>query len=130
MRISHLAFDVSDMEKALEFYCGKLGFEQIFTMNNEAGQPWIVYLKVCPGQFIELFFGGMENPPKANYSHLCLQVDDIYEIEAKMKELGVEIDVPIKQGKDTNMQCWVHDPDGNRIEFMQLMPTSYQYQNC
>ena len=130
MRISHLAFDVSDMEKSLDFYCNKLGFEKIFSINNEAGQPWIEYLKVCPGQFIELFYGGKEDAPKSNYSHLCLQVDDINEIETKMKSLGVTIDVPIKQGKDTNYQCWVRDPDGNRIEFMQLMPTSLQYKNC
>ncbi len=129
MRISHLAFDVSDMEKSLDFYVGKLGFEKIFSIENEQGKPWIEYLKVCSGQFIELFYGGMTDAPKSNYSHLCLQVDDIYEIERKMKELGVEIDVPAKQGKDTNYQCWVHDPDGNRIEFMQLMTTSQQYKN-
>ncbi len=127
MKISHLAFDVSDMEKSLDFYCGKLGFEKAFSLNDENGNPWIEYIKVCTGQFIELFYGGKKENPKSAYSHLCLQVEDIYEIQERMEAMGVQIDVPVKQGKDKNMQCWVHDPDGNRIEFMQIMPQSPQY---
>ena len=29
-------------------------------------------------------------------------------------------------GLDRNRQCWIEDPDGNRIEFMQMSPESMQ----
>jgi lactoylglutathione lyase len=29
-------------------------------------------------------------------------------------------------GADGNRQCWIADPDGNRIEFMQMSPSCMQ----
>jgi len=45
-------------------------------------------------------------------------------VEASLS--GVVIDRPIKEGKDGNLQAWIVDPDGNRIELMQIMPNSLQ----
>ncbi len=84
-------------------------------------------------QFIELFYGGKNKPlpveRQIGYNHLCLEVDSIQEIAEHMKEHSVTLDVEPKQGKDKNYQCWVKDPDGNRIEFMELNPESPQM-NC
>ena len=126
--IGHLAFVAADMEKSLAFYCGALGFQKAFELRRDDGAPWIVYIKVRDGQFIELFHGGAEKPSGGNvgYSHLCLEVRDIHEIAAHLKARGVELDAEPKQGKDTNWQCWARDPDGNRIEFMQMSPGSPQ----
>ena len=52
--ISHLAFNVSNMEKAIDFYCNILGFEKAFSIDDDNGNPWIVYIKIKPFQFIEL----------------------------------------------------------------------------
>lgn len=125
--IAHAAFTVRDMEKSLGFYCGVLGFEKAFELNRPDGEPWIVYLKVSRGQFIELFYGGKERTESsAGYSHLCLEVDDIHEIADRIKSRGAALDSGPSQGMDTNWQCWVKDPDGNRIEMMQLNPLSPQ----
>ncbi|HIT00042.1 MAG TPA: VOC family protein [Candidatus Faecaligallichristensenella faecipullorum] len=127
--IGHAAYFASDMEAALEFYCGKLGFADAFELKHpETGAPWIRYIKVAPGQFIELFYGRQEENPGGSYSHLCLKVDDIQAIAAQMREKGAPLDNPPSQGSDGNWQCWTHDPDGNRIEFMQIMPDSLQSQ--
>ena len=38
--IGHAAYFVSDMEAALEFYCGKLGFADAFELKHpETGAP-------------------------------------------------------------------------------------------
>ncbi|GIO61766.1 MULTISPECIES: VOC family protein [Paenibacillus] len=128
--IGHLAFDVADMNKSIDFYCGILGFKKAFSIEDDHGNPWIEYIKVREGQFIELFYGA-ENKPEAvkrpiGFSHLCLEVGSIEEIAAHLKRHGVPLDVEPQQGKDSNWQCWVKDPDGNRIEFMQLNPNSPQ----
>ncbi len=128
--IAHLAFDVSDMKKSLAFYCDILGFQKVFEIRDHEGNPWIEYIKVCQGQFIELFYCSdpltQGSAKKASYSHLCLEVDDIYEIANRIKANGLVLDVEPVQGKDLNYQCWVKDPDGNRIEFMQMSPDSPQ----
>ncbi len=128
--IAHLAFTVTDMDKALEFYIGGLGFPKAFELADDNGKPWIVYLKVAPGQFIELFYDGVKGaapiPKQAGYAHLCLEVDDIHAIAQQMADAGIPLDIPVQQGKDLNRQCWVKDPDGNRIDFMEMHPESPQ----
>ncbi|TDF98719.1 VOC family protein [Paenibacillus piri] len=125
--IGHNAYTVKDMEKSLHFYSDVLGFKKLFELKKPAtGEPWIVYLKVREGQFIELFYGGEKrveaDSATIGYAHLCLEVDDIHEIANYLKSKGVTLDVEPKQGLDLNYQCWAKDPDGNRIEFMQLHP--------
>ncbi|MDC3417398.1 VOC family protein [Aquibacillus salsiterrae] len=131
--IGHVALKVEDMEKSLHFYCEVLGFTRAFDILDDNNNPWIEYVKVAPGQFIELFYGGkskVESVKNAiGFDHLCLEVEDINEIANHLKANGVALDDEPKKGKDDNYQCWAKDPDGNRIEFMQLMPTS-PHMNC
>ncbi|MBP1995989.1 VOC family protein [Paenibacillus eucommiae] len=129
--IGHTAYVVKDMEKSLQFYCDILGFRKLFELKHPSDNaPWIVYVEVRKGQFIELFYGGTHKNDVDNqtigYAHLCLEVNDIQEIANHVKGKGLTLDVEPKQGLDKNYQCWVKDPDGNRIEFMQMNPESPQ----
>ena len=127
--IAHTAFDVYDMEKALDFYCNVLGLQKVFEIRDDDNNPWIEYIKVADGQFIELFYNRQNEGNKGSYSHLCLEVEDINETAERLREKGIVIDHGPSMGKDGNYQCWAKDPDGNRIEFMQIMPDSLQ-KNC
>ena len=131
--IAHVAYTVADMEKSLWFYCEVLGFPKAFELKDEDGNPWIIYIKVAEGQFIELFYNTgksvAEKPKEIGYSHLCLEVEDINGIAKIVKDHGLTLDVEPVQGMDLNYQCWVKDPDGNRIEFMQMHRDSLQ-NNC
>ena len=126
--IGHIALTVSDMNKSLEFYSKVLGFPKVFDIEDEKGNPWIVYLKVGNGQFVELFYPAGEAPldgvKRVSFSHLCFAVDDIQKTAADIQSRGGTLDRPIKTGRDGNYQCWVKDPDGTRIELMQIVPQS------
>lgn len=124
--IAHVAYEVVDMEKTLAFYCEKLGLKKVFSIPDENGNPWIEYVKVAEGQFIEFFYAKGPSSGNSSYKHLCLEVDDIHAIAAQMQAAGVPLRVAPQQGKDQNWQCWVNDPDGNPIEFMQIDPASPQ----
>lgn len=131
--IGHVAFRVTNLQRALDFYCSKLGFSEAFRLDQE-GQPspWIVYIQIAPGSFIELF----PDPPnaaalpphdtQASYKHVCLLVDDMSATLRDLAARGLEITGSPTQGVDTNLQYWITDPDGNAIELMQIMPTSPQ----
>lgn len=129
--IGHVAFRVTDLDRALDFYCAKLGFREAFRLEREGEpSPWIVYLQVAPGCFVELFPGADERDSRpdmsAGYNHFCLAVDDM---EATLRQLaanGLPITGEPQLGLDSNWQYWVTDPDGNRIELMQVMPDSPQ----
>lgn len=129
--IAHLAFRVSDLDRSLDFYCRQLGMREAFRLDREGHpSPWIVYLRMAPGQFIELF-PHREGPippqdPTYAYQHLCLSVDDMRATLEQLKERGLEITGEPRQGRDHNWQYWIADPDGNRIELMQMSPDSPQ----
>lgn len=132
--IGHVAFRVTNLQRALDFYCTKLGFTEAFRLEQE-GQPspWIVYIQIAPGSFIELFPDAQDTPspspthdPLASYKHVCLLVDDMAITLQELATRGLEITGSPRQGLDFNLQYWIHDPDGNPIELMQIMPNSPQ----
>jgi lactoylglutathione lyase len=128
--IGHVAIRVSDLKAALAFYQGVLGLPELFRLNHDDGSPWLVYLKVNADNFVELFPGGVTraeaqgNP--VGYVHLCLHVDDMTKTLAELAKRGVDTSKGPTKGKDGNWQFWLTDPDGNRIELMQLMPDGLQ----
>ena len=128
--IAHVAFTAKDMEKSLDFYIRVLGFKKAFSLANpETGAPWIEYLQAGK-QFVELFYNGTEDTPWKSslrgFNHLCLLVDDIYSTVKGIEEAKYPIDSPVKEGKDKNLQAWLKDPDGVRVELMQISPESPQ----
>lgn len=120
--LAHAAFHVADMPQSLRFYCEGLGLTEAFELHNEKGEPWIRYLRVTPGQFIELFYATPQSAENISYAHLCLEVTDIHEAVHRLTEGGFPVDAEPKRGADLNWQAWTHDPDGNRIELMQYHP--------
>jgi lactoylglutathione lyase len=132
--IGHVAFRVTSLQRALDFYCNKLGFSEAFRLEQE-GQPspWIVYVQIAPGSFIELFPDSQDAPGTipardslASYKHVCLLVNDLSATLHELTARGLEIPGSPKQGLDSNLQYWINDPDGNPIELMQIMSTSPQ----
>jgi catechol 2,3-dioxygenase-like lactoylglutathione lyase family enzyme len=133
--ITHLAVTVKNMEESLDFYTRALGFKRIFDFDNpKTGKPWIVYLFVSEGQFVELFYDG--EPPNpwnetlAGFNHICFLVDDIQAIAAQVKDAGYKLDSEPSRGSDNNQQCWVTDPNGIRVEMMQISPDSPHAKYC
>ena len=128
--IAHVALTAKNMELSLDFYTRVLGFKKAFSLAHPVtGAPWIEYLQIGK-QFVELFYKGVDEnpwtPTLRGFNHLCLQVDDIYSTVKGIEEAGYHIDSEVKEGKDKNLQAWLKDPDGVRIELMQISPESPQ----
>ena len=131
--LGHVAFRTSDIDRTLEFYCEKLGLTEAFRLNNDDGKPWIVYVRVAEGEFIEFFptdASPSDGPlPPVGYAHLCLRVDDIHATRRDLSARGMPIDDEVRKGRSGCLQSWLADPDGNRIELMEILPDSLQAQN-
>ena len=127
--IGHAAFAAHDLDRTLEFYA-KLGIEEAFRLHRPDGSLMLVYLHVAGDRFIEVFPDGP--PPsrerQSSFMHLCLLTDDLHATVEQLRAEGIEIDREPKQGIDHNWQAWIHDPDGNAIELMQLVEESPQRQ--
>ena len=132
--LGHVAFRVNDLEASLAFYA-KLGFPEFLRLTQDDGRPWIAYLKITDQIYLELFPGGdggkAVGPEHTGVHHLCLTTDDIEKTAAHLESVGIAASsplVPTRRGLDGNRGMWVTDPDGNRIEIMEMAPTCIQYE--
>ena len=74
---AHICFTVRNLDSAIAFYQGKLGFRHGFDYLNDQGKRFGVYLHISGRNFIELFQGDVDAPPeKPAYRHFCLEVDE------------------------------------------------------
>ena len=128
--IGHVALKVADIERSLAFYRDRLGFREIMRLNRDNGALWLIYLRITDTQFLELFPEGegdvAPDARRTAINHFCLETADIEATAQALRDQGIRLTVEPKLGADNNKQCWIADPDGNRIEFMQMMPNSMQ----
>jgi lactoylglutathione lyase len=132
--LGHVAFRVNDLERSLAFY-SKLGFPEFLRLTQEDGRPWIAYLRVTDELYLELFPGGdggkAVGPEHTGVHHLCLTTDDIEKTAEHLESVGIPASAPLvpsKRGVDGNRGMWITDPDGNRIEIMEMAPACVQYE--
>ena len=125
-----IALTCRDMARSVEFYRDRLGFQEMMHLDKEDGSLWLVYLRITDTQFLELFPGGEDNdapgPDRTAINHFCLETADLDATANALRTAGIPLTVEPKMGLDGNRQCWIADPDGNRIEFMQMAPSSMQ----
>jgi lactoylglutathione lyase len=127
--IGHVAIRVKDIDRSLDFYVNKLGFREMFRLDRD-DKLWIVYLRITDDQYLELFPEAIgDRSPGADaigFNHMCLAVDDIDAVIAQLDAAGVPLTRPKKVAVDRNAQAWIEDPDGNRLELMELASDALQ----
>jgi lactoylglutathione lyase len=130
--LAHVAIKVANLDRSLNFYVSQLGFPEMMRLHNADGEAWLVYLRITDDQYLEIFPGAEEDRApgwNANgMNHMCLAVEDIEALVAEVEAAGIPLLIPLKLALDGNWQAWIEDPDGNRIELMQMDPRSKQLQ--
>ena len=132
--IGHPGLVVKDIEESVKFYTEVMGLKEAFRMIEPDGSVGAIYLYIAPSQFIEIFprpetAQDPDVPPyKAGKAHICYEISDAEATIAAMRAKGAVIDIDLKKGKSKTNLFFTHDPDGNRIELMELTPESLQWQ--
>ena len=130
--LSHVAIRTRDILESVRYYTEVLGLQEAFRMHGEDGRLATVYLYLAPGQYLELFAGGsregISGPDVIGPCHLCLMTENIEASYAAVRQAGGPLDTEIKRGKSRCLMFWTHDPDGTRIEMMEMPPESMQAQ--
>src|SRR4028118_1275353 len=127
--IAHVAIRVKDVDRSLDFYVGKLGMREMMRLDRD-GLLWLLYLRITDTQFLEVFPEGVgeraAEREAVGFNHICLEVGDIDAALRELQTAGVALIRDKQMGADGNWQAWIEDPDGHRIELMQMMPDSLQ----
>jgi catechol 2,3-dioxygenase-like lactoylglutathione lyase family enzyme len=123
--IAHVCLGAKDLHASERFFCGVLGLKRQFLF-KKAGAIIGMYLKVCDGNYIEIFQKDRAETNDAHaLRHFCLETRDIDGLYRKLKGSGVET-TEKKLGADGSWQIWAKGPDGLSIEFHQYTENSSQ----
>jgi lactoylglutathione lyase len=115
----HTMVRISNLDESLDFYCDKLGLEEVCRMEVETGRFTLVFL-AAPGDHeaqIELTYNWDPETLQGgrNFGHVAYRVDDIYAVCERLRESGVAIHRPPRDGH----MAFVRSPDGISIELLQ-----------
>ena len=117
-RLSHACLGSTNLPRTITFYRELIGCEVAHEFRNAAGELYGVFLSCRNGTFLEFFNEQQPKPPGGLFRHLCFEVDDIEDMAAAARKRGLTAE--IKRGRtDHILQFFIHDPDGNMVEFQQ-----------
>ncbi len=119
MKYLHTMVRVTNIDESLDFYCDKLGLEELRRYDSEQGRFTLVFL-AAPGDEdaqVELTYNWdpEEYGEGRNFGHLAYQVDDIYALCQRLMDKGVTINRPPRDGR----MAFVRSPDNISIELLQ-----------
>jgi lactoylglutathione lyase len=117
---------ISDVEKSLDFYCNKLGMQEVRRMESESGRYTLIYLAAPRdtgrasaerAPLLELTYNWDPElyVPSRFFGHLAFEVDDIYATCDRLAKGGVTINRPPRDGR----MAFVRSPDNISIELLQ-----------
>lgn len=126
MEYLHTMVRVADLDRAMDFYCGKLGMQEVRRIENEKGRYTLVFLAASDdveraretrAPVIELTYNWdpEDYTGGRNFGHLAYRVDDIYAACQGLMDKGVTINRPPRDG----YMAFIKSPDGISIELLQ-----------
>ena len=126
MRFLHTMIRVGDLDRALAFFCGALGLQEVRRTQNEKARYTLVYLaapedaaqaKENGAPMIELTHNWDEDAYAGgrNFGHIAFAVENIYAACARLQAAGVTINRPPRDGH----MAFVRTPDLISIELLQ-----------
>ena len=119
MKYLHTMVRVTDLDASLRFYRDALGLVEVRRKDYPQGRYTLIFL-AAPGDEsaqIELTFNWDPETYAGgrNFGHLAYAVDDIYATCARLREHGVTINRPPRDGR----MAFVRSPDQISIELLQ-----------
>ena len=131
MEYLHTMVRVHDLDKALEFYCDKIGMTEVSRKESESGKFTLVFLaaggdvknaKANKAPMLELTYNWPDEDGQVeeydsgrNFGHLAYRVENIYATCQDLADKGVTINRPPRDG----YMAFIRSPDGISIELLQ-----------
>ena len=111
---------IKDVDASIEFFCGALGLNEVRRIEVEEGRFTLIFLAAEGDESsqIELTYnwdGDELGQGSRNFGHLAYEVENIYETCSRLKDSGVTINRPPRDGR----MAFVRSPDNVSVELLQ-----------
>jgi len=119
-QVGRVCVTVSDTDRAIDFYTGKLGFEKVVDLPMGPDQRWVeVALRGTPTTI------ALAPPPPGqqaggSQTGIILDTTDVDADHTTLKSAGVDVDDEVSRyGDPVPPMFWLRDPDGNSLIVVQ-----------
>jgi catechol 2,3-dioxygenase-like lactoylglutathione lyase family enzyme len=120
--MAHMAYYVSDLKKARDYYEGFLGFQEAFVLRNADGSDHVVFIKINDRQFIELY---AEAPKNHGFMHdTGFETNNARGMRDHLAAMGVKVPNEVTKDETGNLSFDITDPSGFTIQIVQYLPGS------
>jgi len=126
-RLSHAMVRVADLDRSIDFYTRLLGMQVLERRDHKKNQFSQAYLGYAGGfsqMTLELVSNWTREEPYAlgdSFGHIAIQVTGITALCERLAAAGAPMPrPPSTQRHGNNIIAFVEDPDGHRIELVQL----------
>jgi len=118
-KISHIApvLTVSDLEAAIDWYGRALGFTPLYINReegDETGRSWNYALLENGATELPLCRTVADDVTLSSPSNCYVFVSEIESLQKHLSTMKADIS-DVKEMPWGNLECWLHDPDGNRL---------------
>ena len=128
--IADIAFNVSNIEAARNYYGHVLGYEEFSVAPGRAEDSTETFFyKVNDHQYIEIA-AGLKNPNEDKLIHIGFETTDAPRLRDYLASRGVSVPEKVSEDMCGNLSFTVKDPDGHTVEFVQYLPGSIQGRNA
>src|SRR6266550_86433 len=87
--MNHVGISVPYIAEAVTYYTQKMGYREAFRVNDDKGQPRLVYMQISRNTFLELQPATAERP--AGFTHYGLVVDNAANAVAAFRKRGLTV---------------------------------------
>ena len=119
MKYLHTMIRVQNLDTALDFFINKLGMKEVRRKEVPEGEFTLIFLAAEDNDPpLELTYNWGKNEPYSsgeNFGHVAYEVNNIYDYCEKLKNNGVSILRPPRDGK----MAFIRSPDHISIELLQ-----------
>ena len=119
--MNHVGINVPNVDDAVTYYTQKMGYREAFRVNNDKGQPRLVYMQISKSSFLELQPATAQAP--AGFTHYGLVVDNAASAVTAFRQRGLTVTDVTKSDTKVNLAN-ITDPFMGRVELVEITPES------
>ena len=119
LKYLHTMVRVNNLDESMDFYCNKLGLEEVVRWDYPDDKFTLVMLAAPGDQSAQVELTYHYGPEKLdggrNFGHLAYSVSNIYELCQQLMDAGITINRPPRDGR----MAFIRSPDNISVELLQ-----------
>jgi len=123
--MAHIAYYVTDLQKARDYYESFLGFAEAFDIKNSDGSVRVAFIKINDRQYIELYVQPKSAAENFGWLHDAgFETNNAKGMRDRLASLGIKVPARVTKDETGNLSFVIVDPSGFTIQIVQYLPHS------